>query len=157
MLGQAITIQKLNPTDKTLINQIAQWYLSEWAIPIDTTIHRLTNVSNDDVLFQLVLSKNNIPVATGGLYNKVGLLKEHERFQKFKPWVALLYTDTNNRNQGIGQLLLNKIEDAAKETGLKKIYLFTFTAESLYIRADWKDMERVNYRGHDTVVMEKYI
>lgn len=153
----AITTQKLNPTNKRLINQIAQWYLSEWAIPIDITIHRLSNPSNDDVLFQLVLSKNNMPVATGGLYNKVGLLKEHERFQKFKPWVALLYTDTNNRNQGLGQLLLNKIEEATKETGLKKIYLFTFTAESLYVKAGWKEMERLNYREHNTVVMEKDI
>lgn len=152
-----ITIQKLSPTDKILINQIAQWYLSEWAIPIDITIHRLSNPSNDDVLLQLVLSKNNIPAATGGLYNKVGLLKEHERFQKFKPWVALLYTNTNNRNQGLGHLLLNKIEEEAKKTGLKNIYLFTFTAENLYKRAGWKEMERVNYRGNDTVVMKKFL
>ena len=152
-----IHIQKLDPTNKDLIDRIANWYFEEWAIPTDTTIKRLTTQSNDDVLLQLVLSKNSIPVATGGLYNKVGLLKEHERFQKFKPWVALLYTDAKNRNQGLGQLLLNKIEEVAKETGLKKIYLFTFTAESLYIRAGWEEIERVNYKGHNTVVMEKEI
>jgi len=52
-----ILINKLDPTDKDLILKIANWYFDEWNNPIDKIIHRLTNQPNEDVLFQLVLTK----------------------------------------------------------------------------------------------------
>ena len=73
----------------------------------------------------------------------------------FKPWVALLYTDKDYRNQGLGRLLLEQLEHCAQESKLSKIYLYTFTAESLYRRCGWKQIERVVYKDKDTVVMEK--
>ena len=148
-------IEHLPPSDPDLIKQIADWYFHEWGISTDTTIQRLTNRSNDDVIFQLVVKKDSQTVATGGLYNAVGLLKAYPRFAVFKPWVALLYTDTKNRNQGVGRVLLKQIEEDAKALGYTKIYLFTFTAESLYKRMGWTQVERVDYKGNDTVVMQK--
>ena len=114
-----------------------------------------TNQPNEDVLFQIVLSKENKVIATGGLCNNVGILKDYEKFNKFKPWVALLYTEKSYRNKGLGKLLLEQIEWLAKENKLSKIYVYTFTAESLYSRCGWTQIERVNYKDHDTVVMQK--
>lgn len=156
-MKKEIKITRLNSEDRDLVGQIADWYFDEWNIPRTTTIDRLANQPNNDVLFQLVLTKDSKPIATGGLYNKVGLLNDHKKFNHFKPWVALLYTEQHNRNQGIGQILLREIEVGAKEMKLSTIYLFTFTAETLYKRAGWAPIERVSYKGHDTVVMEKKI
>jgi GNAT superfamily N-acetyltransferase len=156
-MAPKITITKLDPTDKDLILKIANWYYEEWNTPIEKTIRRLTNQPNGDVLFQLVLAKDNEVVATGGLCNNVNILKVHEKLRKFKPWLALLYTAKDYRNQGLGKMLLEQIERCAKEEKLSKIYLYTFTAESLYRRCGWKQIDRVHYKGHDTVVMEKGI
>jgi GNAT superfamily N-acetyltransferase len=156
-MASEILINKLEPTDKDLILKIANWYFDEWNTPIDKTIHRLTNQPNEDVLFQLVLTKENNVIATGGLCNNVGILKVHEKFNKFKPWVALLYTENSYRHQGLGKLLLEQLEWFAKESKLAKIYVYTYTAESLYRRCGWTQIERVNYKDHDTVVMEKDI
>ena len=156
-MASEILINKLDPTDKDLGLKIANWYFDEWNTSIDKTIHRLTNQPNEDVLFQLVLSKENKVIATGGLCNNVSILKEYDKFKKFKPWVALLYTEKNYRNQGLGKVLLEQIEWLAKENNLTKIYVYTFTAESLYKRCGWTQIERVNYKDHDTVVMEKDI
>jgi N-acetylglutamate synthase-like GNAT family acetyltransferase len=156
-MSSNLTIERLTPSDKNLISEIAKWYFEEWTIPTATTVHRLATQSKDDVLFQLILNKDNKLIATGGLYNNVGLLQEHVKFKKFKPWVALLFTEKENRNQGMGRILLTEIEAAAKEMGLNKIYLFTFTAEALYQRSGWTQLERVNYKGHDTVIMAKAI
>lgn len=117
----------------------------------------MANHPNNDVVFQIVLGKSNKLIATGGLYNNVGIFQAHPKFKEFSPWVALLYTDAESRNMGFGRELLGKIEEIAKEKGFKKLYLFTFTAESLYIRAGWRELERVEYKGHDTAVMEKTI
>ena len=50
---------RLNSEDNDLIGQLADWYFDEWSIPRINTIGRLANQPNDDVLFQLVLTKDN--------------------------------------------------------------------------------------------------
>ncbi len=156
-MEQEIIIRKLCSTEKDLILKIAHWYFDEWNTPIDKTIRRLTNQPSDDVLCQLVLIKEDKLIATGGLYNNVNISNIHRKFGKFKPWIALLYTDKSYRNHGLGKILLEQIESCAKEYNLTKIYLYTFTAETLYRRCGWKQIERVTYKDHDTVVMEKEI
>jgi GNAT superfamily N-acetyltransferase len=151
----AISIRKLDSTDEETILKIARWYLEEWNIPTDKTIQRLKNQPSEDIIFQLVLYENNKAVATGGLYNQVGVLQVHEHLKKYGPWVAVLYVDKSHRNNGLGEMLLNEIEQCARKNNRTKIYLYTFTAEALYKRCGWKEIERVVYKGHDTVVMEK--
>lgn len=152
-----ISYRKVQSNDHDLIELISNWYYKEWHVPLDVSRHRLANLPNEDVMFQLILSRNHEPIATGGLYHKVGLLKAYPKFREYRPWVALLYTTQENRNSGFGKKLLHKIEEMAKEMGFDTIYLHTFTAEKLYLRNDWKPIEKVAYKGHMTVVMKKVI
>ena len=156
-MKNGISFHKVLSNENDLIELIAKWYLKEWDIPVEQTHERLANLPNDDVIFQLLLINDGEPVATGGLYNKVGLLNIHPKFLKFKPWVALLFTNEKKRNQGFGEKLLFKIEDIANELGFKELYLHTFTAEKLYLRNNWKSFDRVEYKGHITAVMKKEI
>ena len=41
--------------------------------------------------------------------------------------------------------------------GLPAIYLYTFTAESLYTKCGWKTIDKVSYKGYGTVIMQKEI
>ncbi|MBC9797569.1 GNAT family N-acetyltransferase [Sinomicrobium weinanense] len=150
---QHITVRKLHATEKQLISRIADWYAAEWSTPVEKTLRRLTAKPGEDVLFQLVLEIKGRVIATGGLARKVNLLKVHERFKAYSPWVALLYTEKSYR--GMGQILLDEIERLAKKEGFSSIYTYTFTAESLYAGSGWKPLARVPYKGEDTVVMEK--
>ncbi|MFT5185536.1 MAG: GNAT superfamily N-acetyltransferase, partial [Flavobacteriales bacterium] len=149
-MNSDIVISKLDASDKESIDKIASWYLDEWDCPIESTIERLSNQPNSDTLFQLNLTKGNVLAATGGLCNDVNIIKEHTKLEKYIPWVALLYTQKEFRNQGLGQMLLEGMERRATESGLKKIYLATFTAESLYSKCGWTGIEKVRYRDHDT-------
>ena len=81
----------------------------------------------------------------------------HPKFLKFKPWVALLFTTEEKRNQGFGEKLLFRIEDIANYLGLKELYLHTFTAEKLYLKNNWQSFDRVEYKGHITAAMKKEI
>lgn len=150
-----VAIAHLAPSDKRWITTIANWYLKEWDTPIERTFSRLENQSREGVLFQLVATREDNIVATVGLCNHVNLTKTHEKYSHFMPWVALLYTDERHRKRGVGQLLLQEIDRKAVEMGLNLIYLYTFTAESLYAKCGWKEMGRVEYKGHDTVIMKK--
>jgi len=156
-MTNGVKIQKLDSTKEEGIFKIAKWYNEEWETPIEKTIKRLSNQPNDDVLFQLVLSQGEEIIATGGLCNEVNLLNVHPEFRKLGPWVALLYTDKEHRGNGFGKALLEQIESHASHCEINKIYLYTFTAESLYRRSGWKPIATVRYKNQDTLVMEKVI
>ena len=146
---------QLKPSDTKLIDRIADWYLQEWAIPKERTISRLMNHPNDDVLVQLVLKEGNRIIATGGLYNNTGLNIIFPKYKALSPWIAQLYTDKEHRGKGHGTLLLKNLEEYAKGAGITQVYLFTSTAEKLYKKNGYRQIERVKYRGADNVVMEK--
>lgn len=150
-----IKYQIITPNDNEKIQLIADWYLTEWSIPIQTTIEKTKNLSTDNFEFQVLMTLDNKPIATGGLYNHVGLLDKEPRLKIYKNWLALVYTKPNNRGKGLGALICNHIQDLSKDLGLKEIYLFTHTAESLYRRLAWQQLERLALGGKDIVVMKK--
>jgi GNAT superfamily N-acetyltransferase len=156
-MQEEISFQKVQSDNVDVIELIANWYLKEWSIPIERTHQRLTNTPNNDVIFQLILLKDCEPIATGGLYNKVGLLNVYPKLRKFHPWFALLYTDHKYRNRGYGNKLLKKIEEISKAMGYNVIYLHTFSAERLYLKNNWEPFDKIPYKGKVTVVMKKKI
>ena len=101
------------------------------------------------------MTLDNKPIATGGLYNHVGLLDKEPRLKIYKNWLALVYTTPENRGKGLGALICNDIQSQAISLGLKNIYLFTHTAENLYKRLGWQQMERLVLGEKDIVIMKK--
>ncbi|MCC6841309.1 MAG: GNAT family N-acetyltransferase [Flavobacteriales bacterium] len=145
----------IQPSDNETIELIANWYLSEWNIPIQKTIEKTKSLSANNFEFQILMSLDNKPIATGGLYNHVGLLDHEPRFRVYKNWLALVYTKPDNRGKGLGELICKHIQWHAKNLGLNEIYLFTHTAENLYKRLAWQPMERLAIGGKDIVIMKK--
>ncbi|QJD85960.1 GNAT family N-acetyltransferase [Cohnella herbarum] len=146
---------KVEKEDLNLIKTIAKWYSSEWNIAEETTVQQITNFPAAGLPFQVIMKADNIPVATAGLYNHVKLVDFDSRFSKYGPWLALVYTTTENRNKGYGTLLCKHIEEISCHSGLKKIYLYTSTAEKLYRHLGWEEVERLAIQGREIVVMKK--
>jgi len=150
-----IKYQIIEPDDNKNIELIAGWYLSEWNIPIQTTIDNTKKLSADNYEFQVLMTLDDKPIATGGLYNHVGLLDKEPGLKIYKNWLALVDTIPENRGKGLGALICRHIQNHSKILGLKDIYLFTHTAENLYKRLDWQQLERLALGGKDIVVMKK--
>lgn len=150
-----IKYQIITPSDNEHIGIIADWYLSEWNIPVQSTIEKIKKLSAANFEFQVLMTLDNKPVATGGLYNHVGLLDKEPKLKIYKNWLALVYTKPVNRGKGLGALICSHIQAHAKDIGLKDIYLFTHTAESLYLRLGWQQLERLALGGKDIAVMKK--
>lgn len=156
-MKEDISFYKVSSNDNELKKLISNWYFKEWNIPHAYSLKRLENIPNNDVTFQLVLLYKNTPIATGGLYNKVGLLDSNPKFSIYYPWLALLYTEERFRNLGFGTMLLNKLELLSQELGYKEIFLHTFSAEKLYLRNNWFQIDEAPYKNHNTIVMKKIL
>ncbi len=53
-----------------------------------------------------------------------------------------LATSSSSRGKGLGKLLTKKVEAAAKEEGVKKIFLLTETAENFFKKMNYSVIER---------------
>lgn len=155
--NNGIGIRPLDPSEENFIQKIAQWSHEEWGTPPEKTFNRLGTQPNSDIVFHLVLCKDGQLISTGGLYHEVNILNQYPHLRAVGPWVAVLYTDKDNRGQGFGEMLLGEIEKRASEHGFRKIYLYTATAERLYKRCGWKNIGRLEYKNMETVLMEKEI
>lgn len=144
----------LQPDDQQTFKLIADWYFTEWRIPIDKTMQRLQTITNDKTQFQVLMTLNKIPIATGGLYNHVGLIDKEPRFGIYKNWLALVYIIPNQRQKGYGASICNFIQEHSKSIGLDTLHLFTDTAEQLYKRLGWSEVERVSMGERNVVVMK---
>ena len=133
---------------------IAKWYKQEWNVSEELTIERLDRFQ-DTIPFQVIVFKDEIPVATGGIYNEVGLFKEFPHYKANQPWLALLYTIPECRGLGIGTYLCDFLDRELIGSGYKEYFLFTSTAESLYLKQNWVPIDRVIDRGKPTVIMKK--
>lgn len=147
--------QIVQPADESTIRVIAEWYLREWNIPEDKTIQKLKSFTRDGSQFHVLLKLNNDPIATGGHYHHVGLLDQEPRFKVYKNWLALVYTIPGRRGQGLGALLCEYIERLSKDRGIKELFLFTDTAERLYARLGWNELERLTLGERNIIVMKK--
>ncbi len=147
--------KRITPDDTNLISLIADWYFDEWGVDKTTTTKRLTGFPYNGIQFQMVMILDGLPIATGGVYDHVGLLDAVPRLNVYQPWLALVYTLPEHRGKGYGALLCEKIQAHTRSTGIDMLYLFTHTAESLYKRLGWEEMERVALKGKDIAIMKK--
>ncbi|MGN6616249.1 MAG: GNAT family N-acetyltransferase [Ilyomonas sp.] len=150
-----INFKILKPNDQATFQLIADWYLSEWKIPCDKTIERLQTITADNSQFQILMTLNGTPISTGGVYDHVGLLDKEPRLKIHKNWLALVYTLPEKRHQGYGALICKHIQDHSKSLGIYTMHLFTDTAENLYKRLGWTEMERLAMGDRNVVVMKK--
>lgn len=149
-----IEIDYLSNNDLVSINQIAKWYYHEWQTPIDKTIKRLTQQANNDLIFQLTLTVNNLLISTVGLCKEVNIFKVYPEFKRYSPWLALLYTDKEYRGKGFGEQIVSNLMDKARSKDISEIYLYTFTAEKLYKKLGWQEITRIRYKGNDTALLK---
>jgi len=150
-----IDYQFITVADKKELALVSAWYLQEWQMPATVVVERLANCSPDGIPFHLLLLANGEPVATAGIHTTVSIMKTCPRFENYRYWLALVYTDPQHRNLGYGRMLCQKIEAIARERSAKDIYLFTHTAESMYTKLGWKVLEAVQHKGNLVAVMHK--
>lgn len=152
-----IDFQIVQPADRPALLLIARWYFSEWRIPVESTIDRLLTVTADELQFQVLMLLDDRPVATGGIYDHVGLLDKRPDFKIYKKWLAMVYTVPGARGQGYGAAICSYIQEHAKRLGLGNIHLFTDTAASLYRRLGWQETEQLKIAGRHLTIMKKQL
>lgn len=71
------------------------------------------------------------------------------------PWLAALYVAPEFRKRGIASALVRAIEQHARDVGCDELYLYTVTAEPLYVKLGWTACDRFESNGEQFVLMAR--
>jgi GNAT superfamily N-acetyltransferase len=71
------------------------------------------------------------------------------------PWLGGLFVIPRWRGMGVASSLIQRAIEEAQRLKLKQLYLWTPSAESLYRKFGWSEVERTDYCGQQIVIMRR--
>lgn len=71
------------------------------------------------------------------------------------PWLAGLYIESSQRDHGYALLLIEHVEQRARENGVKQLSLYTSEAVGLYRKAGWEEFEHFQRHEKKFSIMRK--
>ena len=139
-----------------LVKQLAELSWAEWQ-PIyqergqtfDDAIKNYGERTNTDRLpLALVALNGSELVGTVSLkYHDLDILPGLD------PWLGALFVLPNWRGRGIASMLMRRTVEEAGRLNVQQLFLWTSSAEGLYLKLGWEVVERTQYCGKDIVVM----
>lgn len=139
-----------------LIPRLAQWRWEEWGHlhpyrPQDEWIKRLAgHIHQDQIPLTVVAFENEEPVGLASLVHS-----DMETRKDLTPWLAGVLVLPTFRGRGFGSALVTAIEQHAAALGVETLYLYTDSAQGLYEKLAWEEIDREPYKGREVVIMYK--
>jgi GNAT superfamily N-acetyltransferase len=138
------------------VGELAQWFHGEWS-------YLYPDKTMDDVKNGIAERTNRdcVPMALvaleGAILAGTVCLKTHDMDTRLdlSPWLAGLYVAGPWRGRGIGTALVKAVEQKAIALGIRRLYLYTPSAEVFYLRMAWRTREATEYHGTKVTIMEK--
>ncbi len=132
---------------------IAYWNYREWHVgklPLDEIIVRYQKrMQIAAIPTTLIAIEDTMPVGSVSL--KYDDLPARPNLN---PWLASLIVSADYRGKGIGGALVKAAETTAVTAGVKRLYLFTHTANALYEGAGWSLLEVVETNAAEISMSE---
>lgn len=132
---------------------VADWLVAEFGYPGGRTpeqvVTRILGSPNGPEE-PFVLFEQDRPVGTAGL--------RHDDLASrpdLTPWLAGVFMEPAARGHGYASALVRRVEAFAATAGVPTLWLYTWSAESLYARLGWQRVGPEMDRGKDVVLMTR--
>ena len=145
---------------KNEILTIAKWYFSQWAhLTEGETIEKV------EARLRKYLNRDKIPFVLLAVEKSeilgVGQLKYCEMediFPEKEHWLGGLFVPEKHRGYGYGLAIAEQIAQVAPSYGVTTLFLQTERLDGgFYTRLGWRQIERVENRGLEVLVMERHL
>jgi GNAT superfamily N-acetyltransferase len=156
MTAQDITIDYLANCPEH-VDQLAQFSWKEWQ---DIYEQRKQTLEHSVKNYRERMNTDRLPLTLVALQASelVGMvsLKFHDMDTRpdLDPWLGGLLVLPEWRNRGVGTMLMHRATEEARRLNVRRLHLWTHTAEGLYHKLGWQVVERTKYFGKEAVVME---
>lgn len=136
------------------ISPLAQWHHEEWGYirPGDTiearTVRLKAECGRGEIPTTFVAFSGSTVIGSATI-----LAHDMDTHMDWTPWLGGVYVASDYRRRGIGSALVERVVECAARLGVRRLYLYTPSAEQMYSRLGWLAIERTHYHGADVVVM----
>jgi GNAT superfamily N-acetyltransferase len=97
-----------------------------------------------------VLLVDDRPVGTASLAEQ-----DLEERPDLTPWLAGVFVEPESRGRGLAAELIAAVEGECRKMAIPMLWLYTRTAEKVYIRAGWRTVETVAHNGKPYALMRR--
>ncbi len=97
-----------------------------------------------------VLFDGDQAVGTAGL-----MRSDLESRPDLTPWLGGLYVEPAFRGRGHATTLVRQVEDAARAVSVPTLWLYTLSADGLYLRLGWQHAGMEQEHGRNVVLMRR--
>src|SRR5580704_9005186 len=132
---------------------VATWLIAEFGYPGGRTVEELTArilepPTGPEESF--VLFDQDKPVGTASLCHD-----DLASRRDLTPWLAGVFVEPAYRGRGFASLLVRRVEAFASAASVPTLWLYTWTAESLYARLGWERVGLETNKGEQVVLMSR--
>lgn len=89
-----------------------------------------------------------------GSYGSV-LIQDLDVRPRLTPWMGGLFVVKEHRGRGVATGLIHRLIKEARRLSVKRLCLWTPSAEVLHTNLGWVRLERFDYCGHEISVMQR--
>jgi GNAT superfamily N-acetyltransferase len=139
-----------------LIPQLAAHHFAQWGYlrpgeTLEQRTSRLETACGRDAIPSVLVALE------GGTLCGSAMLIAHDMDSRrdLTPWLAGVYVVAACRGRGLATALVRRVEQEATALGVRRLYLYTPSAEDFYTRLGWGLAERCEYLGQQVAVMSK--
>ena len=97
-----------------------------------------------------VLLVDEVPAGTAGF-----VWHDLDERPDLAPWLAGVYVAPEFRGRNLVRMLIDAVEQAARDAGFRTLWLYTSTAERIYERAGWETTELLDRPDRRTALMRR--
>jgi len=140
-----------------LVDELARLSWEEWQ---EVYQQRKQTLEDTVKIYRSRMNTDRLPLTLVALQASqlVGMvsLKFHDMDTRpdLDPWLGGLLVLPEWRNRGMGTTLMRRATEEARRLNVSQLYLWTHTAEGLYYKLGRQVVERTNYFGKKSVVMQ---
>jgi len=120
---------------------VAKWIYNEFIAGIrdgysyDDCLAKRKNCHKEQLPIILIAIDDDRCIGT------ISLVANDLKCRDYTPWLAGLYVDPQFRNKGVGEQLIERVKEIARQLGYKELYLRTEHASGYYKKLGWEFIE----------------